>query len=69
MDRDEIDALRRQAEQAYAQWRACDSQRRRQPAAGADCTPLKVELDHVAEALFKARRPSLSMRSGARSAE
>lgn len=59
MERDEIDALRRQAEQAYAQWRACDSQRRRQPAAGEDCTPLKADLDLAAKALFTARRPSL----------
>ena len=69
MDRDEIDALRRQAEQAYAQWRACDSQRRRQPAAGADCTPLKADLDLAAKALFAARRPSFPVRPELRTAD
>jgi hypothetical protein len=62
MERDEIDALRRQAEKAYAQWRACDSEWRRHQSSDQDCTSLKAELDLAVKALFAARRPSLSIR-------
>jgi K+-sensing histidine kinase KdpD len=62
MDLEEIDALRRLAEKAHAQWRVCHSQRPRDQAAEEECTRLKAERDLAAKALFAARRPSLSMR-------
>lgn len=52
--------LRRQAERAYARWRACDAQRPRDQAPDAEGRRLKSELDLAARALFSARRPSLT---------
>jgi hypothetical protein len=54
----DVDALRSRAEHAYARWRACDAE---PPDASVDgCAQLKLERDVAAQALFTARRPSLS---------
>lgn len=60
MEPDDIETLRRQAEQAYARWRACDAQRPRDKAADEECTRLKHEYDLADEAYLRARRPSPS---------
>ena len=54
----EVDPLRIRAEHAYARWRACDAEL---PDASVDgCAQLKLERDVAAQALFTARRPSVS---------
>lgn len=58
----DVDTLRRLAEQAYSRWRAYDALRPRDQAADDEGIRLKAELDHAAQALFAARRPSLASR-------
>ena len=50
------ESLRRQAEQAYARWRACDAERPRDAAADLECARLKREYDLADEAYLRARR-------------
>jgi hypothetical protein len=60
MNQDLDTFLRSRTEHAYARWRACDAQRARRLPSDEECTQLKSELDLAAQALFWARRPSLT---------
>lgn len=60
MELGDREMLRRQAEQAYARWRACDAQRPRDEAADEECSRLKNEYDLADQAYLRARRSSAS---------
>jgi hypothetical protein len=60
MNQDLDTFLRDRTGHAYARWRACDVQRVRHQVPDVECTKLKTELDLAAQALFWARRPSLT---------
>lgn len=60
MDQDLDTLLRSRTEHAYARWRACAAQLGRDRALDVECTRLKAELNLAAQALFWARRPSLT---------
>jgi hypothetical protein len=51
----DLDALRREADYAYARWRACDALRPRDRTINDECVRLKINLD-VAEAAMNAAR-------------
>jgi hypothetical protein len=53
---DNNDALRRQAEQAYARWRACESQVPRDAAGDEECKRLRNDYELADRAYRQARR-------------
>jgi hypothetical protein len=50
--------LRRQAEQAYARWRACEAQMPRDAAASEECARLRAEYEVADRAYLQARTGS-----------
>jgi hypothetical protein len=50
--------LRRQAEQAYARWRACEAQMPRDAVANEECTRLRAEYEVADRAHLQARTAS-----------